>query len=74
MVRDAIPWVLTPLLLAAAAAFFGLWYAALALALLAAFMAYFFRDPQRAVPSERGLIVSPADGRVDSGWTKEKTR
>jgi phosphatidylserine decarboxylase len=37
---------------------------ALALLLLAAFMAYFFRDPRRAVPSESGLVVSPADGKV----------
>lgn len=37
---------------------------ALALLLLTAFMAYFFRDPQRAVPTEAGLVVSPADGKV----------
>ena len=27
-------------------------------------MAYFFRDPHRISPSESGVIVSPADGRV----------
>ncbi len=32
--------------------------------LLAAFMAYFFRDPERQVPSDPKLIVSPADGKV----------
>jgi phosphatidylserine decarboxylase len=38
--------------------------AALVLLLLAVFMAYFFRDPKRVVPSEQDLVVSPADGRV----------
>ena len=33
-------------------------------AILALFVTYFFRDPERVVPSEAGLIVSPADGRI----------
>lgn len=28
------------------------------------FLAYFFRDPERAIPAEPGVIVSPADGVV----------
>jgi phosphatidylserine decarboxylase len=31
---------------------------------LAAFMAYFFRDPERRVPVDPLAVVSPADGRV----------
>ena len=63
-VRDAIPWVLVPLVAAVTASVFGWWWLALPLALLAAFMAYFFRDPRRIAPTDAGLVVSPADGRV----------
>lgn len=33
-------------------------------AVVAAFMAYFFRDPDRDVPGEGDVVVAPADGRV----------
>jgi phosphatidylserine decarboxylase len=71
MVKEGYVWTLAPLLAALAAGALGLAWAsvpllvlACVLLLLAAFMAYFFRDPERAVPSERTVIVSPADGRV----------
>ncbi len=34
--------------------------------LLTAFVAYFFRDPDRATPVRAGLAVSPADGKIVS--------
>jgi phosphatidylserine decarboxylase len=39
------------------------WLALLGL-VAAFFFAYFFRDPERSIPNEPGLIVSPADGKV----------
>jgi phosphatidylserine decarboxylase len=38
--------------------------AALGALLLTLFLLNFFRDPERTVPSQPGLIVSPADGRI----------
>lgn len=64
MVRDGIPFVLIPVALAVFALAFGYISLALALFFIAAFMAFFFRDPKRTLPNDDGLVVSPADGRV----------
>ena len=64
VVRDGIPFVLVPLALAIAPLAFGYWWMALVFLALAAFMVYFFRDPKRTPPTEPGIIVAPADGRV----------
>ena len=64
IVRESIPYIVVPLLLAVAATVFGFWYVGLLLLLLALFMAYFFRDPKREPPSDPNVVVSPADGRI----------
>jgi phosphatidylserine decarboxylase len=42
----------------------GLWLAAFALLLLALWVAYFFRDPERVGERGPSLVVSPADGKL----------
>jgi phosphatidylserine decarboxylase len=64
VVRDGIPFVAVPLVLAIAPLVFGYWLLALVLVAVAAFMAFFFRDPRRVPPEEPGIIVAPADGRI----------
>ena len=39
-------------------------YAAIPFVVLALYFAYFFRDPNRSVPEDSSLLVSPADGKV----------
>src|SRR6202795_1851889 len=54
-----------PLLVLGGGAFFAQWtIAAIVLVCLALFVFSFFRDPERVIPSEAGMIVSPGDGRV----------
>lgn len=71
MAREGIPFVALFALPALIAGVFAgltasvlLWVLAIACLLLTAFMAYFFRDPARTVPTESGIVVSPADGKV----------
>lgn len=52
------------LILALLAGYFAWTVAAIVLGILALYVAWFFRNPQRAIPSEAGAIVSPADGKV----------
>src|SRR5262249_4079322 len=64
MVRDGIPFVAVPTVLAIVPIFLGYWWAAIPLLLIAGFMAFFFRNPRRSVPLAPGIVVAPADGRI----------
>jgi phosphatidylserine decarboxylase len=46
------------------AAWFGWYWVAGPFGVLALFMLYFFRDPDRVTPDDPGAIISPADGRI----------
>jgi phosphatidylserine decarboxylase len=64
MVKEGYYFGLPPLALAVGAFLVHWIVAAVILAFFAAFVFYFFRDPERAIPQDPGAVVSPADGRV----------
>lgn len=64
IVRDGYLYILVPLAFVVLFLWLGLWPLAIAFAVLAAFMAFFFRDPTREAPDDSNVVVSPADGRV----------
>ena len=64
MVKDAYRFALPTLLVGCACMFLGWKWAAGILIFFGLFVFYFFRDPERTIPSDPGAIVSPADGRV----------
>ena len=64
MVKEGYYFGLPPLVLGVAA-FLGHWVViGVILVALALFIFYFFRDPERVIPTEPGAVVSPADGRI----------
>lgn len=64
IVSEGSLYILVPAGFGIAFWWLGLWPLAIAFGLLAAFMAFFFRDPTRKPPTEANVVVSPADGRV----------
>ena len=61
--RAGLPFIAIGLVVAFIGIFVSKWIAVLGLA-FAVFCLYFFRNPERVVPSRPGAIVAPADGRV----------
>ncbi|MFZ0787239.1 MAG: phosphatidylserine decarboxylase family protein [Candidatus Acidiferrales bacterium] len=64
MVKEAYRFAIPPLAIGIICIFFGWKWPAAILIFLGLFVFYFFRNPERDIPSDPGLVVSPADGRV----------
>ena len=62
--REGIVYIAVPAVLTAGSLVLGLWPVAIAFGVVAAFMVFFFRDPEREIPTDPNLVVAPADGRV----------
>src|SRR5687768_1410611 len=62
--RAGVPFIAAALVPAAGLAIARRPVLAASFAALGGFFAFFFRDPDRNVPQEPGLVVAPADGRV----------
>ncbi|MEO6213975.1 MAG: phosphatidylserine decarboxylase [Vicinamibacterales bacterium] len=75
--RAGYPFIAGALLPAAIAAIARRPVLATSFALVGGFLTYFFRDPERRVPQDADLVVSPADGRVmiagpsDTRWAPD---
>jgi phosphatidylserine decarboxylase len=64
MVKDAYKFALPPLIAGVVCLIPGWKVPAAILIFLGLFVFYFFRDPERTIPSQPGSVVSPADGHV----------
>jgi phosphatidylserine decarboxylase len=64
MVKEGIPYVIVPAVIALILGALQFWTAVFVFIGIAAFMAFFFRDPHRVPPEGEGLVISAADGKV----------
>src|SRR2546425_6493782 len=62
--REGWPVILAPLVLAVVLFLLRWPWTGGVLLLLGLFTAFFFRDPDRALPADPRLVLSPADGKV----------
>jgi phosphatidylserine decarboxylase len=64
MAKDAYPFLIPFLSITVLSLAFGFKWPAVLFAALGFFVAFFFRDPERAIPDDEKSIVSPADGKI----------
>lgn len=64
ILKEGYSFIFVSLVLAVLLWIAGYVYLAVVPGVLAVYFAYFFRNPQRIIPSDRSVVVSPADGTV----------
>lgn len=64
LARESYPYLVAGVSVGAVALLLGFWWIGGAALAVSGFIAFFFRDPVRIVPSEPGVFVSPGDGKV----------
>ena len=64
MAKDVFPYLIPLLILTALFWMVGSKTPAIVSLILSLFLAYFFRDPERKIPDDPSVVVSPADGKV----------
>jgi phosphatidylserine decarboxylase len=74
MVRDGYFYGIGSAVAAALLIWFAAWPYAIPVLLLGAFCLWFFRDPERTIPTLAGAIVSPGDGKVTDVATIDSAR
>ncbi|MGU3537170.1 phosphatidylserine decarboxylase [Methylobacterium sp. A54F] len=62
--KEGYPFILIGIVLTVLAGYFSQFFGWIFL-ILTLWVCYFFRDPERVTPLGEGLVVSPADGRVN---------
>lgn len=61
---EGVPFILGAAAVSLIAYFTGFTIVAIILGIITIFVIWFFRNPERAIPKGRGLIVAPADGKI----------
>jgi len=64
VVRERMPFLIGVTVLTVAVAFLKVGWLTILMVALALQVIWFFRDPNRIIPTGEGLIVSPADGKI----------
>jgi phosphatidylserine decarboxylase len=62
--REGYPFILGAAVATAVTVVLGLYTLALFFMVATSFVSFFFRDPERSIPGQKGVLVSPADGKV----------